>query len=288
MILLPNSRAAVSSAAAMNFEPSRRHRWDAVLQRGLESGYRLSAALARQLSAVLEPRARMLRQRRRARRWGVVCAAGCVFWLLVTALLASWATPVWALLITGLIAAGAAGPAMLLLLRYRWLRSLPLPARRPGASRRLPPPGSAARPAMSALGTSERGLFSLLGVLERGGLLPAGEIGELAAAANRSAATMASTAAEVVSMERTAELAVESRRYLAPTINAYTEQLRAGVRQYGEMVTAAAQLMASANNGGSSDSALSQRRYRDELAGATDRLLGWAQAFEELGSLPRV
>jgi len=26
-----------------------------------------------------------------------------------------------------------------------------------------------------------------------------------------------------------------------------------------------------------------QQRYRHELADATDRLLGWAQAFEELG-----
>lgn len=141
---------------------------------------------------------------------------------------------------------------------------------------------------MSALSTSERGLFSLLGVLERGRLLPADEIGELTAAANRTAATMASTAAEVVSMERTAQSAVESRPYLTPTINAYTEQLRAGVHQYGEMLTAAAQLVASANSGASSVAALSQRHYRDELLEATDRLLGWAQAFDELGSLPRV
>ena len=28
---------------------------------------------------------------------------------------------------------------------------------------------------------------------------------------------------------------------------------------------------------------MSQQRYRSELTDATDRLLGWAQAFEELG-----
>ncbi len=30
---------------------------------------------------------------------------------------------------------------------------------------------------------------------------------------------------------------------------------------------------------------MSQRRYRDELVMATDRLTGWAQAFDELGQL---
>jgi hypothetical protein len=31
----------------------------------------------------------------------------------------------------------------------------------------------------------------------------------------------------------------------------------------------------------------SQQRYRAELVEATDRLLSWAQAFDELGGLPR-
>jgi hypothetical protein len=240
----------------------------------------LSELLVAKISAAMDPRARMLRRRRRALRWGLIFALGCVFWVLVTALLASWTTPVWVLLITGLIAAGEAAPATLLLLRYRWLRSIPLPAQRPGAARPLPPPGSAARPAMSALGTCERGLASLLGVLERGRLLPAAEIADLTAAADRTAATMAATADEVVSMERTVALTADSGQYLAPTINAFTAQLGAGVRQYNEMVTAAAQLVAVVNG----DRPLSQR-HRDELAGATDRLLCWAQAFDELARL---
>lgn len=252
-------------------------RWRTLLQRGLTAGYRVSDLLAEKVGAALDPRARLLRQRRRALRWGLFCTGGCVFWVLVTTLLASWPTPVWVLLITGVTAAGAAAPATLLLLRYRWLRSLPLPAQRPGAVRRLPPVGSAARSAMWALGASERGLFSLLGVLERGELLPAGEIGELTAAANRTAATMAATAAEVVSMERAVQLSPNTRASLVPTINAFTAQLGAGVRQYNEMVTAAAQLVAS------TDSAMSRQLHRDELADAGDRMLGWARAFDELG-----
>ena len=61
-----------------------------------------------------------------------------------------------------------------------------------------------------------------------------------------------------------------------------------GVRQYNEMVTAAAQLVSSANGDTSPSSPVSRQRYRDELVGATDRLIGWAQAFDELGGLPRI
>ena len=78
-------------------------------------------------------------------------------------------------------------------------------------------------------------------------MLPANEIRDLTAAANKSSAAMAATAAEVVSMERAAHGTPQSRSYLAPTINAFTAQLSAGVRQYNEMVTAAAQLVSSAN-----------------------------------------
>ena len=140
---------------------------------------------------------------------------------------------------------------------------------------------------MAALAASERGMHSLLGVLERGRMLPPEEIRELRAAASRTAATMAATAGEVVSMERAAAQTPGSHSYLAPTIDAFTAQLNAGVRQYNEMATAAAQLVSSANTGSMSSSPMSQQRYRDELSGATDRLLGWSQAFEELGQLRR-
>ena len=140
---------------------------------------------------------------------------------------------------------------------------------------------------MAALAASERGLFSLIGVMERGKMLPAGEIRELVAVANQSAATMAATADEVVSMERAIANAPQSRAHLAPTINAFTAQLDNGVRQYNEMVTAAAQLVSAANAGPMPSSPMSQQRYRDELVNATDRLTGWAQAFDELGQLRR-
>jgi hypothetical protein len=118
-------------------------------------------------------------------------------------------------------------------------------------------------------------------------MLPATEIRELTTAANQSSAAMAATAAEVVSMERAATGTPQSRSYLAPTIKAFAAQLSAGVRQYNEMVTAAAQLVSSANADHGSMLVASRQRYRAELAGATDRLVGWSQAFDELGGLPR-
>ena len=263
--------------------------WRALLQRGLDTADELSGLVARKISAVTDPRARLLRQRRRALRWGLIFSVGCVFWGVVTAGLAAWGWFALLLEITGGIAVAQAMIATLLLIRYRWLRSEPLPAQRPTGSRRLPPPSSAARSAMSALGASERGFFSLLGVIERGNMLPASEIRDLTAAANKSSAAMAATAAEVVSMERAANYTPQSRTYLVPSINAFTAQLSAGVRQYNEMVTAAAQLVSSANGdpAGAATLPSAQQRYRSELVGATDRLLGWAQAFDELGGLPK-
>jgi hypothetical protein len=258
-----------------------------LLLRGLDVVGGVSEAVADKISAATAPRERLLRRRRRALRWGLIFAAGCVFWGLVTAGLAAWGWFALLLEITGGVAVVQAMIATLLLIRYRWLRAEPLPAQRPSNGRRLPPPSSAARSAMSALGASERGFFSLLGVMERGNMLPADEIRDLTAAASKSSAAMTATAAEVVSMERAAHGTPQSRSYLAPTINAFTAQLSSGVRQYNEMVTAAAQLVSSANGSRNAAPALSRQRYRDELAGATDRLVGWSQAFDELGGLPR-
>ena len=99
---------------------------------------------------------------------------------------------------------------------------------------------------------------------------------------------MAATADEVVSMERAAGASPQARAHLAPTINAFTAQLSAGVRQYNEMVTAAAHLVSAGNGTGGSPVPLPQHHYRSELTSATDRLLGWAQAFDELGPPIRI
>jgi hypothetical protein len=253
--------------------------WHSMLQRGLDSASEFADLAAQKLNAIADPRARLLRKRRWALRLGVFFGFACGFWVLVTAMLATWNIPAWALLIPGALAVGAAVPATLLLLRWRWLKGEPLPSPRPRTARRLPPMGSAARQPMAELTASERGMFSLLGVMERGNLLPAEQIRELTGAANEVAATMAATGADVVAMEKTARLTPHSRSHLAPTIDAFVAQLNHGVRQYNEMVNAAAQLVST------SDSPMSRQQYREQLVGATDRLLGWAQAFDELGRI---
>src|ERR1700753_1498613 len=271
----------------MAVQPGRNSAWRALLMRGLDTASDLSELLVQKISAAIDPRERLLRRRRRALRWGLIFSAGCVFWGAVTAILAAWG---WFALLLEITGGGAVVQAMiapLLLTRYRWLKPDPLPAQRPTNIRRLPPPSSAARPAMYALGASERGFFSLVGVIERGNMLPDTEIRDLTAAAKKSSAALAATAAEVVSMERAAHGTPQSRSYLAPTLKGFTAQLSAGVRQYNEMVTAAAQLVSSANGNGDAGLMAAHQRYRAELVEATDRLTGWAQAFEELGGLPR-
>lgn len=253
------------------------------MQGGIDSAAELAENLAQRLTIFADPRAKLLRRRRWALRLGLFFAVTSGFWMLVTAVLASWSTPVWALIVTGVIAAGAAFPATLFLLRYRWLKAEPLPSG--PAARRLPPRGSAARQPMAALLSSERGLFSLLGVLQRGQLLPAEELRDIGTAAEQTAATMAATANEVVSLERACAAAPQSRAHLAPTIQTFTAQLHQGARQYGEMLDAAAQLVSSMNSGPAPNTPMTRQRYRDELVGATDRLQGWAQAYSELGEL---
>jgi hypothetical protein len=259
--------------------------WRGLAQRGIDTAAEWSELVADKLNAAADPRAKLLRKRRWALRLGVFFALSAVFWVGVTALLASWSTPVWALFIPSPIAVGAAFLATLAFLRYRWLRGEPLPPPRSRTARRLPPRGSAARAPMAALADSERGLTSLLAVMERSGLLPVHEAHEVRATAERTAAMMAATATDVVSMERTVASAPDARRHLAPTIAAFRGQLDNGARQYAEMVSAAAQLVSAANSGSMSSSPMTQRRYREELTSATDRLTGWAQAFDELGRL---
>jgi len=259
-----------------------RRRARSLLQRGIDTASEYADLAATTIRRAADPRARQLRKRRWALRLGLFSVVTCVFWILVTALLASWSTPAWALIIPGAIAVGAAAPSTLWLLRYFRLRREPLPAPRPGVVRRLPPYGSVARGPMSALVAAERGMFSLLGVIERAELLPPDEIREVTQAANHVAGTMAATSADIVSMEKAVRATPSSRASLTPTINAFAAQLDHGVRQYDEMVNAAAQLVST------SSSPMARRRYRDELVGATDRLLGWAQAFDELNAPRRL
>ena len=73
--------------------------------------------------------------------------------------------------------------------------------------------------------------------------------------------------------------------HLAPTIGAFTTQLDTGVRQYNEMVKAAAQLVLGRTGIEGLVRAMSRQRYRHELVARPIAWPGWAQAFDELGHL---
>jgi hypothetical protein len=268
----------------MDHRTGRQEAWRTLMQRGVDTAADFTDVMAQKLGAASDPRAKLLRKRRWALRATLFFTFSTGLWIAVTGVLGSWdVIPAWVLPIPGAIAVGAAFLATLSFMRYRWLRGSPLPPER--SVRRLPPWGSSVRQPMAALAAAERGLYSLLGIMQRGRMLPDDELAEVAAAANHTAVSMAATANEVVSMERASNSAPQSRKHLEPTIRSFNVQLETGLRQYNEMVTAAAQLVSSANSGSMSSSPMSAQRYRHELVEATDRLASWAQAFDELGHL---
>ncbi|HUE34876.1 MAG TPA: hypothetical protein VMQ38_18790, partial [Mycobacterium sp.] len=69
----------------MAVNTTQRGPWRVLLQRGLDAAADLSGLVAQKISAAADPRARLLRRRRRALRWGLIFSAGCVFWIVVTA-----------------------------------------------------------------------------------------------------------------------------------------------------------------------------------------------------------
>ena len=262
----------------------RQEAWRTLLQRGVDTAAEYSDVVAQKLGSAADPRAKLLRKRRWAFWSTLFFTFSTGLWIAVTGVLASWdVIPAWVLPIPAAIAVGAAFLATLCFLRYRWLKREPLPAQR--RARRLPPWGSAARQPIAALVSAERGLTSLVGVLERGRMLPSEELRDVRAAADQTVTAMMATANDIVSMEKAANASSRSQAHLTPTIRAFSAQLDSGVRQYDDMVEAAAKLVSAANSGSLSSSPMSAQRYRHELGAATDRLAGWAQAFDELGHL---
>ncbi len=132
----------------MKSRTGRPEAWRSLTQRGVDTAADWSDMLAEKLNAAADPRAKLLRKQRWALRLGVFFTVSAVFWVGVTALLASWSTPVWALFIPSPIAVGAAFLATLGVSALPLAAGEPLPPQR--SARRLPPWGSAARQPMAA------------------------------------------------------------------------------------------------------------------------------------------
>ena len=87
----------------MSSRTGRVEAWRTLVQRGVDTAAEFTDMLADKLGAAADPRAKLLRQRRRAFRGGVFFTVATGFWIAVTAVLASWSTPAWALPIPGAI-----------------------------------------------------------------------------------------------------------------------------------------------------------------------------------------
>lgn len=225
-----------------------------------------------------DPREKALRRIRRARRrasgFGAVAgttgagAAG----------LAVVAAPDVAVVATGSVAGLLAVPAVFGFMRYRKLRSRPLPAGR-AARRTLPPATSVAFEPMARLERAERALHPVLGVLARTGRIPAEDVADTDASARSAAAALTEAAADIAALEQAARLLSDDS--LRHPIAASAAELSAGVAQYEEMATAAAQLATAPYGSSGFD------RERGELALSAGRLIGLAAGLAEVEDITR-
>ncbi|RVW03761.1 phage shock envelope stress response protein PspM [Rhodococcus spongiicola] len=228
-----------------------------------------------------DPRERMLRKRRRARkhaaRFGIASGASAV----ATASLAAASAPDWTMVATGGAAALFAIPAVAAVGAYRRLTAIPLPPAAP-SRQPLPPVGSASRGPMERLAHSESSLHQLLGVLSRSANVDAAELDRTAETARSASTALRAVAADVVAMESAGRGTAAAATHLERSIQAAIGQLGDGVAQYEGLVTAAARMTESSQ----SSQALSDQQQED-LQSASDRLLGWAQALGEVNEIDR-
>lgn len=234
----------------------------------------VGAQIRRAVASVRDPRARALRQRRRARRAvlvrsGVAAVSGTATAVVgqspAVELTEVAGGSVMALAVLGAAAAGA---------RLVRLRSTPLPA--PPAPA-LPPSGSAAREPLQRLATAEASLSELLAVLARprpgGPLLPADSIRATREAADRAVASLRGTADSVLAVERAiAGAPAAEREALSQAVEGLRKQLDAGADEVGALVAAAGRAVAAGE----------VETPQAELADATDALAGLAAGLHEL------
>lgn len=229
-----------------------------------------------------DPRERMLRKRRRARkratRFGIASGASVVG----AASLAAASAPDWSIVATGGAAALFAFPAVVAVGTYRRLTATPLP---PATAVRqpLPPLGSASRAPMERLTRAEAGLSQLLGVLSRSSVVDAQELDHTGETARAASAALRAVAADVVAMESAGRGTAAAATHLERSIHAAVGHLDVGVAQYEGLVTAAAKMTAPAQ----SPSYTLLDAQREELLSASERLEGWAEALGEVDEIDR-
>ncbi|HEY8374702.1 MAG TPA: hypothetical protein VIL00_18380 [Pseudonocardiaceae bacterium] len=229
----------------------------------------------RLLSTWQDPRARALRQRRRALRalrlrgWAAGLGGGA------TAVMAVSSAPVELVASGGVATTMLAALAVSAGLRFRRLNREPLPE--PTVRPQLPPSGSAAYEPLRRLSAAEDSLAQVLRQLSAplNGVppVPPESVAEI-----RTSATQAATALRAVGERlRAVELARDAappleRGPLVEDIRRLRAQLDAGVEDFGRLVAAAGRVVA----------ATSGATPRAALQDSIDRLAGLALALREL------
>lgn len=235
--------------------------------------------LCRRVAERRDPRARMLRRRRKARRsllirsglTGVFGASTAVMGVLSGVV----DTPE---VVTGSLTVVVAFAAVRAGVRVRRLYQQPLPEAVPPRPA-LPRPGSLAREPMQRLAAAEDALIDLLAQLGgHSGSVPESSLADAAGTARQAAATLRSVAAKITAVERAKDAAPPlSRGPLADDIRRLRGELDDGVDGYGELVAAAGRAVAAT---ASPESTAPGQRLL--LIDATQRLAGLASVLSEL------
>lgn len=239
----------------------------------------------RKLTAWRDPRARLVRQRRRAKHTTVAGAtttgalgggaylsyAADDFWN-ITESLTETMLDVASFGIGGLaiaVGAGTVGAG----LKYRRLKRTPLPDPPPEPVE-LPSHGSQAREPMQRLRDAERSLHGALTQLDAAGVGVAGDsVVDARGTAARAASALRGVADRLVAVEGAIPHAPESERAtLRSDVRRLRSELDEGVESYGGLVAAAGRAVAA--------SGASEQKHL--MQDATDRLAGLASALQEL------
>lgn len=237
----------------------------------------------RRLADWRDPRARLIRQRKRAKRTAVggattagVFGGGAVGAGSMEAVAEDLAF-VWDVSTVGLGGFAVVGAAVAVKfgVKYRRLKNTPLPES--STPEPLPAPGSAARPSMQRLRDAEQSLRAALAQLSDAGAGAAAA--DARATADHTAAELRRGAQRLVAVESALRHAPESQRGgLRDDVERLRGELDEGVDGYGGLVAAAGQAVAASG-------AVEQTHL---LQDATDRLAGLAEGmrvvFDDSGS----
>lgn len=222
-----------------------------------------------------DPRRRLLRKRRAARRatFGLGSVTGA--FTAGTVSLAALDAP------TLLVASGcgvtalAAVPTVAVAGKLRQLYRTPLPPERALAAV-LPGRGSAAHLPLRRLATAEASLLELVRLLDTDVTVPSSEVREAASAAAAAAVALRREGAELAALERARDTSAVAAAELSPVVHHAAARLDRGVGEYERLVAAAARAVATTSK---------VAAQRGGLTDAVDRIDALTEALTELAGI---